>query len=72
MFDIKERVEKRIVSLGKQIEKDEGTIKLAESLGMGEDGVIVDLKFKNNVLRRHRATLEDMLRETYGSEDDQS
>ena len=31
MFDIKERVEKRIVSLGKQIEKDEETIKLAES-----------------------------------------
>lgn len=72
MFDIKERVEKRIVSLGKQIEKDENTIKLAESLGMGEDGFIVDLKLKNNTLRRHRAILEDMLYETYGSEEDQS
>ena len=72
MFDIKERVEKRIVSLGKQIEKDENTIKLAESLGMGEDRFIVDLKLKNNTLRRHRAILEDMLYETYGSEDDQS
>lgn len=67
-MDIKERLMSRIWSLGKQIEKDEKTIELADSLGIGDDGLFEDLRIKTNLLRRRRAELSDMLYEGYGIE----
>lgn len=67
-MDIKERLMSRIWSLGKQIEKDEQTIKKAESLGIGDDGLFEDLRIKTNLLRRRRAELSDMLYDSYGIE----
>lgn len=67
-MDIKERLMSRIWSLGKQIEKDEKTIELADSLGISDDGLFEDLRIKTNLLRRRRAELSDMLYEGYGIE----
>jgi hypothetical protein len=65
-MDIKERLMSRIWSLGKQIEKDEKTIALADSLGIGDDGIFVDLKIKNKLLIQRRAELSYMLYDSYG------
>lgn len=65
-MDIKERLMSRIWSLGKQIEKDEKTIALAESLGIGDDGIFIDLKIKNKLLIQRRAELSYMLYDSYG------
>lgn len=65
-MDIKERLMNRIWSLGKQIEKDEKIIALADSLGIGGDGMFIDLKIKNNLLRQRKAELSYMLWDSYG------
>ena len=65
-MDIRERVMNRIWSIGKQIEKNEATIKWAESLGLKDEDIVEELRIKTNLLRSRRAELSDMLCETYG------